>query len=124
MALAAAVAAVVLTISLRPLRRIVATADAITAGSLSERAPAAPRRSEIGRVATALNRMLGQIQTAFAQRDATEDRLRRFLADASHELRTPLTSSAATRSCSDAAPIAAPRTSPGRCARSRTRPPA
>jgi signal transduction histidine kinase len=92
MALAAVIAAVVLTVSLRPLRRIAATADAITAGSLSERAPAAPRRNEIGRVATALNRMLDQIQTAFAQRDATERRLRRFLADASHELRTPLTS--------------------------------
>jgi two-component system OmpR family sensor kinase len=92
LALTAVVAAVVLTISLRPLRRIAATADAITAGSLSERAPAAPRRSEIGRVATALNRMLDQIQAAFAQRDATERRLRRFLADASHELRTPLTS--------------------------------
>jgi two-component system OmpR family sensor kinase len=92
MALAAVTAAVVLTVSLGPLRRIAATADAITAGSLSERAPAAPRRSEIGRVATALNRMLDQIQTAFAQRDATEGRLRRFLADASHELRTPLTS--------------------------------
>jgi two-component system OmpR family sensor kinase len=92
MALAAAVAAVVLTVGLRPLRRIAATADAITAGSLSQRAPVAPRRSEIGRVATALNRMLDQIQIAFAQRDATEGRLRRFLADASHELRTPLTS--------------------------------
>jgi two-component system OmpR family sensor kinase len=43
-------------------------------------------------VATALNRMLSEIEAAFAQRDATESRLRQFLADASHELRTPLTS--------------------------------
>jgi two-component system OmpR family sensor kinase len=90
--LSAAVAAIVLTFSLRPLRRIAATADSIAGGSIGERAPAAPRHSEIAPVATALNRMLDEIQAAFAQRDATENRLRRFLADASHELRTPLTS--------------------------------
>jgi two-component system OmpR family sensor kinase len=91
-ALSALVAAIVVSLSLRPLTRIAATADAITAGDLSERAPPAPRRNEIGRVATAINRMLDEIQAAFAQRDETESRLRRFLADASHELRTPLTS--------------------------------
>jgi two-component system OmpR family sensor kinase len=90
--LLALVALVVLTRSLRPLRQIAATADAIAAGDLAARIPPAPKRSEIGRVATALNRMLGENEAAFAQRDATEDRLRRFLADASHELRTPLTS--------------------------------
>jgi two-component system OmpR family sensor kinase len=90
--LLALVALVVLTRSLRPLREIAATADAIAAGDLGARVPLAPKRSEIGRVATALNRMLGENEAAFAQRDATEDRLRRFLADASHELRTPLTS--------------------------------
>jgi two-component system OmpR family sensor kinase len=91
-AVSALVAAVVLTFSLRPLRRIADTADAIAAGSMSERAPTAPRRGEIARVGAALNRMLDEIQAAFAQRDATESRLRRFLADASHQLRTPLTS--------------------------------
>jgi two-component system OmpR family sensor kinase len=90
--LLALVALVVLTRSLRPLRQIAATADAIVAGDLAARVPLAPKRSEIGRVATALNRMLGENQAAFAQRDATEERLRQFLADASHELRTPLTS--------------------------------
>ena len=90
--LSAIVAAIVLTFSLRPLRRIAATADAIACGRIDERAPPAPKHSEIAPVATALNRMLDEIQAAFAQRDATEDRLRRFLADASHELRTPLTS--------------------------------
>jgi two-component system, OmpR family, sensor kinase len=85
-------AAAVVTVSLRPLRRIAATADAIAEGDLAARVPPAPRRSEVGRVATALNRMLGEIESAFAQRDETEARLRRFLSDASHELRTPLTS--------------------------------
>jgi two-component system, OmpR family, sensor kinase len=90
--LLALVALVVLTRSLRPLRQIATTADAIAAGDLAARIPPAPKRSEIGRVATALNRMLGENEAAFAQRDATEERLRQFLADASHELRTPLTS--------------------------------
>ena len=90
--LLALVALVVLTRSLRPLRKIAATADAIAAGDLTARIPPVPKRSEIGRVATALNRMLAENEAAFAQRDATEERLRQFLADASHELRTPLTS--------------------------------
>ncbi len=90
--LLAAVAAMVLTRSLRPLRRIAATADAIVAGDLGARVPQTPRRSEIARVAVALNRMLSENEAAFAQRDATESRLRQFLADVSHELRTPLTS--------------------------------
>jgi two-component system OmpR family sensor kinase len=90
--LLAIVALVVLTRSLRPLRQIATTADAIAAGDLAARIPPAPKRSEIGRVATALNRMLAENEASFAQRDATEGRLRQFLADASHELRTPLTS--------------------------------
>ncbi|MHB8643460.1 MAG: sensor histidine kinase [Gaiellaceae bacterium] len=90
--LLAVVALIVLTRSLRPLRKIAATADAIVGGDLAARVPPTPKRSEIGRVATALNRMLEENEAAFAQRDATEERLRQFLADASHELRTPLTS--------------------------------
>ena len=89
--LLALVALVVLTRSLRPLRQIAATADAIAAGDLAARVLPVPKRSEIGRVATALNRMLAENEAAFVQRDATEERLRQFLADASHELRTPLT---------------------------------
>jgi two-component system OmpR family sensor kinase len=88
----AVVATILLTRSLRPLRRIATTADAIAAGRLAERVPAAPANSEIGRVSTAINRMLEEIESAFGERDATERRLRQFLADASHELRTPLTS--------------------------------
>ncbi len=88
----AVVATLVLTRSLRPLRRIAATADAIAAGNLADRVPPSAPNSEIGRVSTAINRMLEEIEAAFHERDATENRLRQFLADASHELRTPLTS--------------------------------
>ncbi|HVA21565.1 MAG TPA: HAMP domain-containing sensor histidine kinase [Candidatus Micrarchaeia archaeon] len=78
--------------SLRPLETIAATAAAIAEGDLSRRVTGAGRRTEVGRVAEALNTMLQRIESAFAERRASEDRLRRFLADASHELRTPLTS--------------------------------
>ena len=68
------------------------TAGSITAGDLSQRVDAG-RRAHRGRPARlALNTMLDEIERAFAERDATEQRLRQFLADASHELRTPLTS--------------------------------
>jgi two-component system OmpR family sensor kinase len=77
---------------LRPLDDMGATAGRIAAGDLSERVRPADPRTEVGRLGLALNGMLEQIERAFAQRAATEEKLRRFLADASHELRTPLTS--------------------------------
>src|SRR5581483_8992703 len=61
-------------------------------GDLSRRVEPAGEDTEIGRLGLALNAMLAQIEAAFAERAASEDRLRRFVADASHELRTPLTS--------------------------------
>jgi len=76
----------------RPLEEIAVTADAIAAGDMDRRVPAGRSGSETGRVARALNAMLTQIQDAFGRRDATEARLRTFVADASHELSTPLTS--------------------------------
>ncbi|MEA2566530.1 MAG: two-component system, OmpR family, sensor kinase [Actinomycetota bacterium] len=76
----------------RPLEEIAATADAIAAGDMDRRVPPGRSGSETGRVARALNAMLAQIQDAFTRRDATEARLRTFVADASHELSTPLTS--------------------------------
>jgi two-component system OmpR family sensor kinase len=79
-------------LGLRPLTRIGATAGAIAAGDLSRRVSPADSRTEVGRLGLALNAMLGQIERAFGERQASEDRLRRFLSDASHELRTPLTS--------------------------------
>jgi two-component system OmpR family sensor kinase len=77
---------------LRPLRKMEQSADAIAAGDLSRRVEHPDPRTEVGRLGLALNTMLGRIEDAFAARAASEERLRRFLADASHELRTPLTS--------------------------------
>ncbi|MFE9749556.1 ATP-binding protein [Saccharothrix saharensis] len=76
---------------LRPLRRIEHTATAIADGDLTRRVPvpAAPT-TEVGRLATSLNTMLGQLEQAFADRAAAEARMRTFLSDVSHELRTPL----------------------------------
>jgi two-component system, OmpR family, sensor kinase len=83
---------VVIRFELRPLDRMGRIAGAIAAGDLSRRVTPATARTEVGRLGLALNAMLGQIERAFRQRRASEDRLRRFLADASHELRTPLAS--------------------------------
>jgi two-component system, OmpR family, sensor kinase len=77
-------------LSLRPLDAIGATAAAIAAGDLSRRVERADRETEVGRLGIALNTMLSHIETAFNARAASEQRLRRFVADASHELRTPL----------------------------------
>jgi two-component system OmpR family sensor kinase len=79
-------------LGLKPLADMGETADAIAAGDLSRRVGTAEPRTEVGRLGMALNGMLAQIEAAFEQRKASEDRLRRFVADASHELRTPLTS--------------------------------
>ncbi|GAC1373587.1 MAG: HAMP domain-containing sensor histidine kinase [Acidimicrobiales bacterium] len=76
----------------RPLEAIAETADGIAAGDLERRVAIANTSSEVGRVGVAINSMLTEIQAAFSRRDATESRLRRFVADASHELSTPLTS--------------------------------
>ncbi|MEV5739063.1 HAMP domain-containing sensor histidine kinase [Microbispora rosea] len=76
---------------LRPLRKIEETAAAIAGGDLSRRVPAlAAPRTEVGRLAAALNVMLGQLEAAFAARERAQARMRRFVADVSHELRTPL----------------------------------
>jgi two-component system, OmpR family, sensor kinase len=84
-------------VSLRPLRRVAATATRVTelplaSGqvSLPERVPDADPRTEVGQVGSAFNRMLGHVESALARREASEARLRSFAADASHELRTPL----------------------------------
>jgi two-component system OmpR family sensor kinase len=82
----------VLRRGLRPLEHMATSARSITAGDLSQRVEPADNRSEVGQLGLALNTMLGEIEVAFQEREATEQRLRQFLADASHELRTPLTS--------------------------------
>ena len=77
-------------VGLRPLAEVEATADAIADGDLDRRVPGDDANTEVGHLALAFNTMVGRIQEAFTARDATEARLRRFVADASHELRTPV----------------------------------
>ena len=103
LAIVAAVSAVVLVavaalawwvvgLGLRPRRRIEATARGISAGELERRAEDTSPRTEAGRLGMAFNEMVDRLGAALAEREASENRLRRFLADASHELRTPLSS--------------------------------
>jgi len=84
-------------LSLRPLRRVAATAARVAelpldSGEVSLPAgvPDSDPRTEVGRVGAAFNRMLYHVERALGRRAASEARLRRFAADASHELRTPL----------------------------------
>lgn len=84
-------------LSLRPLEDMEKAAAAIAEGELARRVPGETESTEVGRLARTLNVMLNRIQDAFSARDATErqlrqseERLRRFVADASHELRTPV----------------------------------
>ncbi|MGW0286653.1 sensor histidine kinase [Streptomyces sp. NPDC003236] len=85
--------------SLRPLSRVAATATRVSELPLASgeialppRAPVSEPRSEVGQVAAAFDRMLGHVEGALTKRHASEERLRRFAADASHELRTPVAS--------------------------------
>ena len=77
-------------LGLRPLDAIGQTASAIAAGDLSRRVERAEERTEVGRLGLALNSMLARIESSFRAQEASERKLRRFVADASHELRTPL----------------------------------
>ena len=82
----------VLRRGLRPIESMAAQADRITAGDLTERVTPQSSRSEVGRLGSALNGMLGRIEADVCEREASQERMRRFFADASHELRTPLAS--------------------------------
>ncbi|MFJ9692410.1 sensor histidine kinase [Kitasatospora sp. NPDC101183] len=89
--------AVWVRLSLRPLERVAGTAERVSALSLAsgavaldERVPDEDPRTEVGRVGSAFNRMLGHVEDALARRHQVEERLRAFAADAGHELRTPL----------------------------------
>jgi len=78
-------------VGLKPLSDVENTAEQIAAGDLSARLPDAKPTTEVGRLTTSLNTMLTRIEESFSIRKSSEDKLRRFVADASHELRTPLT---------------------------------
>ena len=110
--LAIAAAAVAMGRALRPLRRVAHTAAAVTsvpldrgevrlAGRVDARDIAST--AEVGQVGTALNDMLDHVESALAQREASESTMRRFVADASHELRTPLATIRAYAQLSDRA---------------------
>lgn len=76
--------------ALRPLRKIEDVAAAIAAGDLSRRVPVRTSHDEVASLSDSLNVMLGRIEGSFSAQEASETRMRQFVADASHELRTPL----------------------------------
>ena len=99
--LVAFLATAIVRLALRPLQRVTATATRVSElpldrgeVALVDRVPAADTdpRTEVGRVGSALNRMLDHVDIALETRQASEHKVRQFVADASHELRTPLAS--------------------------------
>jgi two-component system OmpR family sensor kinase len=81
----------VIRISMKPLENVEATAEKIASGDLTARLENFEPNTEVGRLSSSLNTMLSRIEESFAMRTESENKLRRFVADASHELRTPLT---------------------------------
>jgi two-component system, OmpR family, sensor kinase len=90
---------VVIRRALAPLRRVAQTAGEVVDLPLDRGEVALPvrvlesdanPRTEVGQLGSALNRMLDHIAAALSTRQASETRVRQFVADASHELRTPL----------------------------------
>jgi two-component system, OmpR family, sensor kinase len=90
---------VIIRRALAPLRRVAQTAGEVVDLPLDRGEVALPMRvlesdanprTEVGQLGSALNRMLDHIAAALSTRQASETRVRQFVADASHELRTPL----------------------------------
>jgi two-component system, OmpR family, sensor kinase len=77
--------------TLRPMRRLTATAEQLAAGDLTARSRLTPSSDEVGQLASSFDHMADRIQEAFTAQQDSEAQVRRFIADASHELRTPLT---------------------------------
>ncbi len=92
MLLTALVGSLVMERSLRALRRMDRTAQAVAAGDLSQRVVVHDPHTEVGRLGTTFNTMVTNLERAFAEQEASEARMRQFVSDASHELRTPLAS--------------------------------
>ena len=99
--LAVIIGSAVVRLAMRPLERVAGTAEQVVATqldrgdvALSIRVPDqdTDSRTEVGKVGSALNRMLGHVAAALSARQASEQKVRQFVADASHELRTPLAS--------------------------------
>jgi two-component system, OmpR family, sensor kinase len=89
--LLAAVGWWVVRLGIRPIKQMTRTAEAIASGDMSHRVPELPASTEAGQLGAALNHMLERLDEAFTEREESQQRLRRFVADASHELRTPVT---------------------------------
>lgn len=98
---AAAAGAAVVRLALRPLERVASTATRVSElpldrgeVALAVRVPDADAdpTTEVGAVGSALNRLLEHVASALEARQASENKVRAFVADASHELRTPLAS--------------------------------
>ncbi|WP_394554680.1 sensor histidine kinase [Agromyces sp. MMS24-JH15] len=99
LALAIWVGWVVISRALAPLERVTAAAQRVSElplergdVDLDERVAVDDPRTEVGRLGTAFNRMLGHVGASLSAREQSERKVRRFVADASHELRTPLAS--------------------------------
>ena len=97
--LAGAAGAVTIRRTMQPLDRLAATASRVAELPLDRGEVAlsvrvsevdTDPRTEVGKVGHALNQMLGHVSNALTARQASESRVRQFVADASHELRTPL----------------------------------
>ncbi|WP_448002976.1 ATP-binding protein [Agromyces bauzanensis] len=99
LAVALAIGSAVVRRALSPLADVTATAQRVSElpldrgdVALGERVPTGDERTEVGRLGAAFNRMLGHVASALSARERSEQKVRRFVADASHELRTPLAS--------------------------------